>query len=980
MFNNKKPVLMITITSLLHVTAIQAENEVVVGAELFGGPVTPAIVNIDMETIQQFPKWKVGDPITEKPLRNRRPKDLPFQTTAERGFGVDTLAQRQELYNSNSFGNDVGFSQTIVNTNGAGFTGVSPADTNGDIGIDYYVQSINDSTSSEILILNKSDGTTAANFRLGTLANGSGTGCGGSGGRGDPVIFFDQFAENGQGETNGKWVLTEFTSDSFCIYVSQTSDPTIGSWFIYEFQSSSGGLPDYPKFGNWGDAYYIGANEGPRQYALDRQNMIIGATARPAQSFGGPGLPGFGFQHLMPADADGQTLPPAGAPGIFMRHRDGDYHDNGNQPDVLEIFEFHVDWDDSNNSTFTGPINIEVSEFDTNLGGTNFGDLSVDQPTGTNLFPLKQPLMWRLQHRTIDDRQLIVGNMVTDVDGNDLHGVRWFQLERPAATVTEGWSLADEGTYALGDTLNRWMASTAMDGDGNIAIGYNVADATRFPGMRYAGRLATDPPGTMPQGEYVIIDGTASSGSSRYGDYTSLNVDPVDECTFWYTGQYNSSSSWSTRIASFKFEQCGCQLKLDTINITGTEAISDNNIQISWNDSLVSEITEYRIFRATTSESEYIQIATVADTSIGMGDDGSYTFDDTDVSSGTEYFYIIRASDGDTCLSPQSNESSAIATGICTLAPTFSGIVNVSNDMLSNCSLTIDWNNAASNCPNGNGDIEYSLYKSLTPMFTPDVNNLIGTVTNQNSFQDNDPSLISNTNYHYIVQAKDLDSNISEGNTIEDFQFPTGGLEPLIFNDDLDLYNNTAEAEAEGWSHGASIGVDDWRIETGDDNTTGTGSAFVSNDVEPSTDKFLVSKPFSPSVSSVLSFYHKFDFEISTVAWDGGVLEITIDDGATWIRLNSEITMGGYNVTLDGSSGANPLGNVAAWGGLQSTFTEVQVDLSSFALELVQIRWRMGTDEFVDAGTWDIDDIDISDVSLFGVCDFTDLIYMNGFE
>ena len=238
----------------------------------------------------------------------------------------------------------------------------------------------------------------------------------------------------------------------------------------------------------------------------------------------------------MPADADGQTLPPAGAPGIFMRHRDGDYHDNGNQPDVLEIFEFHVDWDDSNNSTFTGPINIEVSEFDTNLGGTNFGDLSVDQPTGTNLFPLKQPLMWRLQHRTIDDRQLIVGNMVTDVDGNDLHGVRWFQLERPAATVTEGWILADEGTYALGDTLNRWMASTAMDGDGNIAIGYNVADATRFPGMRYAGRLATDPPGTMPQGEHVIVDGSASSGSSRYGDYTSLNVDPVDECTFWYTG------------------------------------------------------------------------------------------------------------------------------------------------------------------------------------------------------------------------------------------------------------------------------------------------------------------------------------------------------------------------------------------------------------------------------------------------------------
>ena len=574
MFKNKKPMMILAAAGFLNMSLSQAEITVIRGANTFGGPVYPAKVNIDMQSIQDTTHWKNGDPILEKPLINRRPKDLPFQTSAERGFGIDQLAKRQELI-STTFGGDIGFSQTIVNRDGEGFTGVSPADTNGDIGINYYIQSINNSSSSKILILNKSTGLTESQFVLDSLATGSGTGCGG--GQGDPIIFFDQFAENAMGEPNGRWVLTEFTNDSFCIYVSQTSDPTAGTWFIYEFQSATGGLPDYPKFGNWGDAYYIGANEGPIQYALDKANMLIGAVAKPPQSFGGPDLPGFGFQHLMPADADGQTLPPAGAPGIFMRHRDGDYHDNGNLPDVLEIFEFHVDWNNANNSTFTGPINIEVSEFDTNLGGTNFGDLSVDQPTGTNLFPLKQPLMWRLQHRTINDKQYIVGNMVTDVDGTDLHGVRWFQIERPASTVTEGWSLADEGTYALGDTVNRWMASTAMDGDGNIAIGFNVSDATTFPGMRYAGRLSTDPAGTMPHGEHIIVDGTSSSGSSRYGDYTSLNVDPVDECTFWYTGQYNNSSNWNTRIASFKFEQCGCQLNLDIIDITGTAAIADNS-------------------------------------------------------------------------------------------------------------------------------------------------------------------------------------------------------------------------------------------------------------------------------------------------------------------------------------------------------------------------------------------------------------------
>ncbi|MFK8012558.1 MAG: fibronectin type III domain-containing protein, partial [Marinicellaceae bacterium] len=794
MFKKNNKMLVIAMAGLINISYSNAETTVIRGADTFGGPVQPAVVNIDMKSIQDTTKWKVGDPILEKPLINRRAKDNPFQDSAERGFGEDSLAKRQESINNfGTVGSDVGFSQAIVNREGEGFTGVSPPDTNGDVGLDYYIQSINNNNSSRILILNKSDGSTASQFVLDSLAAGSGTGCGA--GDGDPIIFFDQFAENNQGEPNGRWVLTEFTSSSMCLYVSQTSDPTAGTWFVYEFQSTTGTRPDYPKFGNWSNAYFVGANEGPFQYAFDKENILNGATARPPQVFGGQGLglPGFGFQHLMPADADGDTLPPDGAPGIFMRHRDGDYHDNGNLPDVLEIFEFSVDWDDSNNSTFTGPINIEVSEFDTNLGGTNFDDLSVPQPSGTNLFPLKQPLMWRLQHRTIDDRQLIVGNMVTDVDGNDLHGVRWFQLERPAATVSEGWSLADEGTYALGDTVNRWMASTAMDGDGNIAIGYNVSDNNTFPGMRYAGRLVSDPPGTMPQGEYSIIEGSASSGSFRYGDYTSLNVDPVDECTFWYTAQYNSAANWSTRIASFKFDQCGCQLKLDTVTVTGTSVIGDNAIQVEWNDSAVNEITEYRIFRSTTQGSGYVQIATVNDT-IGLGPAGDYTYDDTTVSGGTEYFYIVRASDGGSCLTQSSNESSTIATGVCTLAPNFSGIASVENNGELACSLSVGWSSAATNCPNGAASMDYSVYRSEMPGFEPDPSNLLTTLTDELEYEDTDENLVSGTKYYYKVRATDLDNDIQESNTQEANNAPTGPITPQVFNETLENYQDIDDA------------------------------------------------------------------------------------------------------------------------------------------------------------------------------------------
>jgi hypothetical protein len=175
-------------------------------------------------------------------------------------------------------------------------------------------------------------------------------------------------------------------------------------------------------------------------------------------------------------------------------------------------------------------------------------------------------VMWRLQYRNFGTHETLVGNFVVDVDGTDHGGIRWFELRK---TNTGPWTLFQEGTQAP-DEENRWMGSIAMDKAGNIALGYSVSSEHVFPSIRYAGRLASDPLGTLPQGEGIIIDGTLSqiggAGPFRWGDYSSMNVDPGDGCTFWYTQQYVAATClicgpreiglWGTRIASFRFPSC----------------------------------------------------------------------------------------------------------------------------------------------------------------------------------------------------------------------------------------------------------------------------------------------------------------------------------------------------------------------------------------------------------------------------------------
>jgi hypothetical protein len=223
------------------------------------------------------------------------------------------------------------------------------------------------------------------------------------------------------------------------------------------------------------------------------------------------------------------------------------------------MWEFHVDFATPASSTFTQLPSITISDFSSELNGfTAFN--CFPQPSGPTLDPLREVIMWRLQYRNFGTHQALVGNFVTDADGEpdnpanlERGGVRWFELRKTGAT----WALFQEGTHSP-DVIPRWMGAIAMDKDGNIAVGYNASNDNPpvFPSLRYAARLAGDPAGTL-RAETQLIAGTASNGSNRYGDYAAMSVDPADDCTFWFTGMYNPASVWRTRVGKFKFDSCG---------------------------------------------------------------------------------------------------------------------------------------------------------------------------------------------------------------------------------------------------------------------------------------------------------------------------------------------------------------------------------------------------------------------------------------
>src|SRR5881396_1689924 len=434
----------------------------------------------------------------------------------------------------------------ILNFDGAR-TGANPHDPIGDVGSSHYVQMIN----SVFTIYSKAGAVLAGPSAINSLWTSAGvtTGPCATQNLGDPVVLYDPLAD--------RWLLSQLASPSHvCIAVSRTPDPVTGGYHLYEF--NVGSFPDYFKLGVWPDAYYMAANFGGdvTAVAFDRANMLNGNPATFVQ-FNIAALPGLMGNMMLPGDLDGTTPPLVGSPNPYYRQVDGD---NFGGADRVEIWDFHIDWGNPSASRFSGPTNLPLAAFDSALCGF-FSFACIPQPgTSTTLDPVNEWPMWRLQYRNFGSHETLVGNFVVDVDGMDHAGIRWFELRRSGSGP---WAVFQQGTFAPQDPTiatwqHRWLGSIAMDKAGNIGLAYNISSSgTIFPSIRYAGRLTTDPVGLMPQGEEVLVDGGNLIGSRRWGDYSSLNVDPVDDCTFWYTSDYVTTEGLrQTHIGTFRFPSC----------------------------------------------------------------------------------------------------------------------------------------------------------------------------------------------------------------------------------------------------------------------------------------------------------------------------------------------------------------------------------------------------------------------------------------
>jgi hypothetical protein len=451
--------------------------------------------------------------------------------------------------------------------------GCLPPDTEGDVGPNHFIASVN----SSIKIFDKSG--SALNGTNGTTYNsffsplGNSTPCGNGLNDGDGFVFYDQIA--------GRWVVSDFafpdnqSVNYQCIGVSKTSDPVSGGWWLYALQIDSSHptwLGDYPKFGLWPDAYYLSVNlfdensdfQGVRVFALPRAAMINGTGAPNSGAIGftiTPATLGDTYS-LVPATFRTGTAPAGGTPEYFLAIDSPGAA--GTVQTKVYTWRFHADFGTPANSTFGlgathGPngsttVNGFVDAF------SNTSTLLVPQ-TGTiaKLDTLGDKIMTPLVYQNLGGTESLwaAHTVNNNLNGTGPTAIRWYQFNVTGGVIPA--TPAQQQTFNNGaDGLWRFMPSIAVDEQGNMVINYSVSSSSTNPAIKYAGRLAGDTANTLGQGEGLLIQGAGHQTdlSGRWGDYSMISIDPADNLTFWLTNEYyssNSAANWKTRIGKFKF-------------------------------------------------------------------------------------------------------------------------------------------------------------------------------------------------------------------------------------------------------------------------------------------------------------------------------------------------------------------------------------------------------------------------------------------
>ncbi len=485
------------------------------------------LIGIDDEEIQVHKHY---------PSINTSSRDRALQTSSFTSSGVNSLS-----------GN------IISNFDGMGFSGVTPSDNVIAAGPNHVVQMINNSTSSFIKIWDKAGTQIQAPILLSSITGVTGSG--------DPIVIYDQLAD--------RFVLTEFGEsagvttypNTLIMAVSATPDPT-GSWKVYSFPNT-GFFADYPKFAVWHNAYYATTNDfntsgtayfGSTAYAFDKAAMIAGAPTATVISQRFVDDEAGRYYTMCPVTVEGTTT--SSQSGLFAFIQDDAWTSTPNDVDSIFVMEFTPDFTNPSLSFFTNPFSIATIPFNSNVQ-----DLS-QKGSAQTLDALSERLMFKVIYRNFGDHESIVCNTTVNV-GLNRAGIRWWELRKPAAN----WGIYQEGTFAPGTDVNhRFMGAICINPSGNIGLLYNVSGSTSFPSLWFTARTSCDSLGILTLPETVVINGTAANNNVRYGDYNTLTIDPVNG-SFWGTGQYNKTGSWSTRLVNLSLSGGG------TITLTNQPAI-----------------------------------------------------------------------------------------------------------------------------------------------------------------------------------------------------------------------------------------------------------------------------------------------------------------------------------------------------------------------------------------------------------------------
>ena len=711
---------------------------------------------------------------------------------------------------------------------------------------------------------------------------------------------------------------------------------------------------------------------GVGAYAINRADLVAGNPAPRVVSFiVPPGAAPFNTgDGLLPADIDGSTLPANGTPGFYVGSMDagGPY---GAPQDALTLWKFVVNYTTPASSSFTLANTIPISTYDTVYPCTPSARECLPQSgtaTKIDILSYRQRPTHRLAYRNFGTHESLVTNQSVEAAPN-VAGIRWWEIRNPNGLPV----IHQEGTYAPGvtDGIHRWMASAAMDSSGNLGLGFSATSATMFPSIYYTGRLVGDPLGTLPQGEGIIMTGTGANtgGGSRWGDYTSLNIDPTDDCTFWYVNQYTpvtSASGWRLRVGSFRFNECGTPTFTMNVGPVTQTVCAGSSATYTANLGSISSFNS-PVTLSSTGQPAGASVAFGSNPVTNLPGSTSVTVLTTPAVAAGSYAVNI-----DAAASGPITRLSTVELVVQNAAPTPPTLNTPANAAIAVAQTpTLSWAAAPQTST-------YLVELSTNAAFTNIVTQQVVTGTSYSP----PGNLLSNTQYFWRVSARnrcpsatspailfqDGFENAQGGSaTSTVFSFttvlgpgdcPAGSNATVVFSDNM-------EAGAPGWTSAAVTGTNSWALSTAFPASPvnayrGIGPVIVS-------DQRLVSPAIvvpTTGASRTLVFNQRVGLEPRSAGgcWDAGILEVSTDAGATFTQITAGITGLPYTGAIQGTT---PV--VQGWCGNATAHRTTAVDLAPYAGQTVQFRFKLTADSSVNVmDGWNIDDVRVQTCSVPG--------------